>query len=179
MRQEVGGGAGPAAPEARGPGVGRASLFPLPHVPRGLAEELGLGGRALRRAVRDANTCLDSLNWLYGGRGCCWENRSGGKPVAEVFMQQKRLEAVGRVLRLCGERPRPPDLPSPQESLSALLRGRGVYDTQAAYSTLAAFKHGAVSLPDSVQRAPMLSEILPDSALQYLEGFEELMLRDD
>ena len=84
-----------------------------------------------------------------------------------------------RIAGLCEERgPCCRDI-TPKEAYHELLRGRGLYQTETAYATLAAYKHGAVSMPEDANNAPRVMDILPDSAQQYLVGLEEKMLRRD
>ena len=128
--------------------------------------------------ARDARECLRSLNWLAG----C--DRRPLLPVGQMstdFFQKGNLKqwVVERVIQHVKEHPEIPGTPEPKEAFSGLLRGRGVYDAETACANLATYKHGAVSLPDSIAEAPLLETILPDRARQYLVGFEELMLKSE
>ncbi|CAK0810365.1 unnamed protein product, partial [Prorocentrum cordatum] len=73
----------------------------------------------------------------------------------------------------------PPSDLSPKEAFQGLLRGRGVYDTETAYTTLAPYQRGAVSLPCDVSTAPAVGTLVTGRALEYLVEAEEQMIRTD
>ncbi|CAK0862261.1 unnamed protein product [Prorocentrum cordatum] len=58
-------------------------------------------------------------------------------------------------------------------------KGRGVYDTETAYTTLAPYQRGAVSLPCDVSTAPAVGTLVTGRALEYLVEAEEQMIRAD
>ncbi|CAK0852231.1 unnamed protein product [Prorocentrum cordatum] len=58
-------------------------------------------------------------------------------------------------------------------------KGRGVYDTETAYATLAPYQRGAVSLPCDVSTAPAVGTLVTGRALEYLVEAEEQMIRTD
>lgn len=82
-----------------------------------------------------------------------------------------------RVCSLCLERPRPAGIGTPEEAFRGLLRGRGLYGFETAYTDLAVYKRSAVSLPESVAKAPMLKALLPAEMSRVLCDYEERMLR--
>ncbi|CAK0908464.1 unnamed protein product, partial [Prorocentrum cordatum] len=65
------------------------------------------------------------------------------------------------------------------EAFQGLLRGRGVYDAETAYTTLAPYQRGAASLPSDVSSAPAAGSLVTGRALEYLVEAEEQMIRAD
>ena len=167
-------GACPTEPRDEGHAWRGAELFPLPRV--GVAE-LGemvdlssvVGGkRGVHRMLQDINDCTRSLNWLSSTEFQA-PRRALGR-AGRVRLEGARGEVLRRVAGLCEERgPCCRDV-TPKEAFQELLRGRGLYQTETAYATLAAYKHGAVSMPEDANSAPRVVDILPDSAQQYLVG---------
>ena len=60
-----------------------------------------------------------------------------------------------------------------------LLQGRSLYDEGGANPNLAAYQPRLLSVPDSVEDCPPVSEVLPDDARHYLEAYQELMLKPE
>ena len=175
----TGPGRGVDPPAARNNGsAGRAGdFFPVPKMldQDTLVESFG-GRRQAQRLMRDANECVRSLNWLAG---CSRRpSRSSTTSAGHSKCQFLQEDVQSRVLQAVVDRGLPVAAPTPKEAFMGLLRGRGIYDVETAYANLATFKPGAVSLPASVQHAPQLQDILPSRAREYLEGMEQLMLRE-
>ena len=60
-------------------------------------------------------------------------------------------------------------IPKQQEAFASLLRGRGVYNIESSGLSIAAYTRvSCVSMPSSTSGAPLLSEIAPEEARQYL-----------
>ena len=173
-----GGGPDRAATE---PERSQREIFPLPPL-RQLAgvDTCGSASRLVKRALRDANACLSALNWLSG---CKARSPFLFATSASTRLPQRlaaiQHEVSARICRLCWERAEVELDLSPKEALLSLLRGRGLYESTTAYSTLAAYKSSAVSLPESVKGAAMLLDLLPEGARRFLVGMEEKMLRNN
>ena len=93
------------------------------------------------------------------------------------MMDPRKEGVLRRIWELCLARELPASPVEPKEAFAQLLRGRGPYTTETAYATLAAYRHGAVSLPTEVGAAPEVAGLVSGRALQYFEGMEEQMLR--
>eukprot|EP00959_Pyramimonas_sp_CCMP1952_P049297 1029849-Pyramimonas_sp.AAC.1 len=69
-------------------------------------------------------------------------------------------------------------IPSQRAAFRELLHGRAVYDSEPGGHNLASFSNvAAVSLPDSLEGAPLVHEVVGPAASQYLEQNYERMLR--
>ena len=151
----------------------RGDLFPLSHFPiEQVVNKVSRGTqqRILRRAqrVRMKNEVVDSLNWMMG----C----SAPPDAPEASNDQRRVHE--RISRLVDERGPPLGECITEEASRALLGSVPGYDLDAD-STLASFKKGNVSLPESVADAPMATALLPESHRDLLEDFEQHMLLSD
>ena len=162
MNASGAGGSGSAAsPEWADPGTKRVELdvvFPLPLLKAapGLQGKRGAAGRYPRRYLAHVNAALKSLNWYAGYREPADARSLGSTPSAT------QAEVTARVAGLVS------DLfsvnvaiPTPQSAFLELTRGRSIYDEKAAGANIARFSSAAgVSLPDSVQGAPYLDEVI-------------------
>ena len=118
------------------------------------------------RVVRSVNDTIRALNWLAGA-----EHR--GEPImrekaTQLKANQLQSEVLSRLNHLCGERELERTNINPKDAFNELLRGRGLYESEAAYATLATYRRGAVSLPSSVVKAPLVADTLPESARVFL-----------
>ena len=156
--EKMGGESGQLTPPGPRPGAG---LFPLPPLRAPCGVDLSeCGVRARRRILHDANLCVKSLNWLAGPSTASSLDLLGSSPRLAAL----HLEVAARVCRQCFEHRSLVPPPLPKEAFLELLRGRGLYETEAAYATLAPYKGKLVSLPGSVKEAPSLESLLPDDA---------------
>ncbi|CAK0791762.1 unnamed protein product, partial [Prorocentrum cordatum] len=155
-----------------------AAIFPLPDDSSLVADFwIHLQGRAQRRFVRDWRECVRSLNWLWGAGHREVARRARGDVHPYRFQLQR--EVLVRVAQGVQTYLDPPSDLSPKEAFQGLLRGRGVYDTETAYTTLAPYQRGAVSLPCDVSTAPAVGTLVTGRALEYLVEAEEQMIRAD
>jgi len=148
-------------------------IFPLPRLtePPPLRRNAGRGvqqrvGRH-RKLVDDYNGVVDALNWCAGG--------ALRPPVSCSFSAEVQTRTWDRVVTL-----QPEDaLPSPQAVFDALLRGRSPYDGCSAGANLVTFPGNTrVSLPEDLDGAPFVDEMVPTHASQYLRGEGKRMMYD-
>ena len=143
--------------------------FPLPVPPVEHREKLlarGCRQRVGRRAAlcEDVKLAVEGLNWCAGFDGV----EAGGAIPAT---------AVGLVQKLVKERGVPPERETEEEAARALLRERVGY--QAGPSNVATFEMSRVSLPGDISGAPRLEDVLPHSALAFLEDNFAPMLKSE
>ncbi|CAK0807139.1 unnamed protein product [Prorocentrum cordatum] len=157
---------------------GSAEIFPLPDDSSLVAEFwIHLQGRAQRRFARDWGQRVRSLNWLWGAGHREAARRAQGDVHPYRFrLQREVLVRIAQGVQIYLD---PPSDLSPKEAFQGLLRGRGVYDTETAYTTLAPYQRGAVSLPCDVSTAPAVGTLVTGRALEYLVEAEEQMIRTD
>ena len=69
-------------------------------------------------------------------------------------------------------------IPKQKEAFGSLLRGRGVYDTEASGLSIASYVSvSSVSLPVTTAGSPLLTDIAPEEALHFMRGKLQRMLR--
>ena len=161
------------------------SVFPLPRVSLKKLEvfierrDIGhcappTSRRQLRRTLQDTNESIMALNWLAGHR----TSIAGESPTGRV--QALHDSAAERVMGAVLDRGTPDLAPTSREALNGLLRGRGLYtDETSRQASVAPYRPGHVSLPDSVHGAPSVRDLLPADVSSYLSGRGERMLRGD
>ena len=110
-----------------------------------------------------------ALNWLGG------ESSKGDASSSSFSPMQAAVAA--KVKRMVSSSRPPPNAPSSEAALAGLLHGRSVYDCAASGTSVAPYRAQAVSLPDSVEGSPLLTEALPTGAATYLDFGLKRMLR--
>ena len=153
---------------------------------RSLARKaLGLRGATIARkscqardreavVIKEANLAVDSLNWLAG--------YASQRPSARTGIHRVQAEVHARILSLVRRRHPDADTETPEAAARTLLRGRLDRYACAAGSdhlSIAAFRSGEVSLPDSVKGSLLLSDTLDADAKGNLEAGHERMLRSE
>ena len=138
-------------------------------------EPLGRGGRVRQRRgsrcakIRAINEALTPLNSFAGFKG------HPGEPFTQVHK-----EVRARCLALASWWRQGADAPSSAEAaLSALLRGISVYGDDGPRNTLVPFNADLVSVPEDLNAAPKLLEVLPQVSRRFLEGDQERTQLED
>ena len=129
---------------------------------------------ARQRLLSDSDSVIDALNWCAASRGppgprafCC-------EPLSPC---QAGLHA--QVIHAVLERREGHAIPSQRSAFMELTRGRAIYSDEPGNINIAAFSTiDKVSLPDSVEGAPLLDDVVAPCATHYLEN-PELMLRPE
>ena len=68
-----------------------------------------------------------------------------------------------------------PTGPEAQGALALLLRGKGVYATSPSH--MAPFSNSLLSVPTSIAGSPVITQLLGEQEVNFLEGYKALMLR--
>ena len=151
-------------------------IFPLPAIhppecPPGLGGHSRARHRIRKQFVEEANCSLEALNWYSG-------NRSGRRycSVPTPLQSQVTARVEGLVEAMHDSAI---VIPAPQAAFSELLRGRSCYDLQPSAGLNVARYTTAknISLPTTLEGAPFLDEILPDSLHHFLGDAMERMLK--
>ena len=154
---------------------GTGQYFPVPPVEQlDFDISAGLSRREKLQVKRLTNDAIESLNWMHGAR---WREAGRAQPrlaTAEKVAGLRRDTQRRAQLAGFGWR-RPSGADSSQRALPQLLRGHGRYAETRA--NLASFAHDRLSIPDDVRQSPRISQLLPDTANNFLKEYESYMLR--
>ena len=151
-------------------------IFPLPHPPSGVVP-IGIGRRSQQRCARRARMldtmkeAVEGLNWMAGKTFLHGTDSGPDELQSEVL---RRIEVLSNEAGNLGSLSK---IPSPEAALRELLKGRSEYHQPDVPVALAPYSLERISLPDSLVGLPEATDLLPESARQYLQG-RELMLRE-
>ena len=166
MSPEAGARSGPAASRSSAPAG--AQMFPLP-IPQSLKDpQACLLPRRHRKAyLEDVQDLARGLNWMQAiGRR---EFGTGFSPATADKLQSLWAEVAARGEQAVLGLGSPPTDLTAQAAYRRQLRGRGVYDADAP-SNLAPFNNARLSLPQSVQGAPCIAELLAEPEMRTKKG---------
>ena len=124
--------------------------------------------RPHRRVLMLANEFLSATNWLQGHRH---DVVGPARTDAHEAIRARAYDLAGSMVE-CLDAHRESD----DAALHALLKGRSVYQTETAHTTLRSFKESLVSVPEDNWDAPALVDVLPREDSIYLERSQEHML---
>ena len=129
--------------------------------------------RALRRRQQaiKSTEAVESLNWLWGQRA------PSNSEVTPNPMQAEVLGRVNFLSGLCHEKGSLTQIPRLEAAFSELLQGRSEYSSDQP-TTLAACVLERISLPQSLEGAPAVEDILSEEARRFLQSPEQ-MLREE
>ena len=121
------------------------------------------------------NRAALSLNWISGHKGTDQSPTLEGRHTSGK--QQAILEHVWREA-LRRQAAAPQCCQGHEAALRALLKGFSDYDTGRAPGSLASYKPGAVSLPDSVHDCPELVVLASPACRPFLEEYQKRVRLD-
>ena len=128
-------------------------LSPVPTVPSGRGRQASSLRCHLRRLNADVNATVKALNWMAGDR----HPPEYGPPRTQ---EQASVHARVRE-RISSLLDSDVAIPSRRAAFLELLHGRAVYDAEPGGHNLASFSNvAAVSLPDSLEGAPLVHEVV-------------------
>ena len=172
------------AGSGNGSSRGVAGVFPVPLFPESGGSKRRRASRApLRCVCRMANAALQSLNWMAGASGFGRTSATDvSVPETTDLQDVVRARAMDLAVAAHAEQAAVgPDAhqQSDEATLIALLRNRGSYNVAAGgANNLASFDPLLVALPDDLQGAPAVADILPPDEAQFLK-LESRMLRPE
>ena len=114
---------------------------------------------------------VEGLNWM-AGKTFLHGTDGPDELQSEVL---RRIEALSNEAGNLGSLSK---IPSPEAALRELLKGRSEYHQPDVPVALAPYSLERISLPESLVGLPEATDLLPESARQYLQG-RELMLREE
>jgi len=114
---------------------------------------------------------VEGLNWM-AGKTFLHGTDGPDELQSEVL---RRIEALSNEAGNLGFLSK---IPSPEAALRELLKGRSEYHQPDVPVALAPYSLERISLPESLVGLPEATDLLPESARQYLQG-RELMLREE
>ena len=114
---------------------------------------------------------VEGLNWM-AGKTFLHGTDGPDELQSEVL---RRIEALSNEAGNLGSLSK---IPSPEAALRELLKGRSEYHQPDVPVALVPYSLERISLPESLVGLPEATDLLPESARQYLQG-RELMLREE
>ena len=110
--------------------------------------------------MRDTNLGLRALNW-------CWDSGAGKKEEADTGKIAEDSFLHDFVLGRVSEHGLPQRPEQPEEALRALLKAKAGYEL--GRTNVESFVKGRVALPESLGDCPLIQELVPDFARDYLK----------